>query len=78
MLVTAVEVNPGIIWLVVNNNAFGTIAGLQKVHYGLTDGAVILGAHDALKFGPDYAQIAQPFGAAGLKKLAREMSYSRP
>jgi thiamine pyrophosphate-dependent acetolactate synthase large subunit-like protein len=35
MLATAVELNLGIIWLVMNNNAFGTIAGLQKAHYGL-------------------------------------------
>ncbi len=39
MLATAVELDLAIIWLVMNNNAFGTIAGLQKAHYGLTDDA---------------------------------------
>ena len=37
-LVTAQEENLAVIWVVMNNNAFGTIAGLQKAHYGLTYG----------------------------------------
>ena len=43
MLATAVELNLGIVWLVMNNNAFGTIAGLQKAHYGLTYGTTFPG-----------------------------------
>ena len=43
MLATAVELDLGIIWLVMNNNAFGTIAGLQKAHYGLTYGTTFPG-----------------------------------
>ena len=38
MLATAREMNLGVIWVVMNNNAFGTIAGLQKAHYGLNVG----------------------------------------
>src|SRR5690606_18750221 len=34
MLATAAAEGLGVIWLVMNNNAFGTIAGLQKAHYG--------------------------------------------
>jgi acetolactate synthase-1/2/3 large subunit len=30
MLATAREMDLGVIWVVMNNNAFGTIAGLQK------------------------------------------------
>jgi acetolactate synthase-1/2/3 large subunit len=29
-----------IVWLVMNNNAYGTIAGLQKAAYGLTHGTL--------------------------------------
>ncbi len=60
MLATAVEMNLGIIWLVMNNNAFGTIAGLQKAHYGLTYGTTFPGAR------PNYSEIAQAYGAEGI------------
>ena len=39
-LATAVEHNLAIVWLVMNNNAFGTIGGLQKAAYGLTHGTL--------------------------------------
>lgn len=67
MLATAVEKNLGIIWLVMNNNAFGTIAGLQKAHYGLTYGTTFPGESGNPEFGPDYAEIARAYGAAGIK-----------
>ena len=67
MLATAVELNLGIIWLVMNNNAFGTIAGLQKAHYGLTYGTTFPGSPDAPTYGPDYAKIASAYGAEGIR-----------
>ncbi|WP_235008574.1 thiamine pyrophosphate-binding protein [Candidatus Halocynthiibacter alkanivorans] len=67
MLATAVEQGLAIIWLVMNNNAFGTIAGLQKAHYGLTYGTTFPGQAGAPEFGPDYAQIARAYGAEGVK-----------
>lgn len=67
MLATAVEKNLGIIWLVMNNNAFGTIAGLQKAHYGLTYGTTFPGESGNPEFGPDYADIAKAYGAVGVK-----------
>lgn len=67
MLATAVELELGIIWLVMNNNAFGTIAGLQKAHYGLTYGTTFPGTAAAPENGPDYAQIARAYGAVGIK-----------
>ncbi|WP_029063274.1 thiamine pyrophosphate-binding protein [Labrenzia sp. DG1229] len=67
MLATAVELNLGIIWLVMNNNAFGTIAGLQKAHYGLTYGTTFPGSAAAPEHGPDYARIARAYGAAGIR-----------
>ena len=67
MLATAVELNLGIIWLVMNNNAFGTIAGLQKAHYGLTYGTTFPGTAAEPEHGPNYADIARGYGAVGVK-----------
>ena len=38
VLATAADENLAVIWVVMNNNAFGTIAGLQKAHFGMTYG----------------------------------------
>ena len=67
MLATAVELGLSIVWLVMNNNAFGTIAGLQKAHYGLTYGTTFPGEAGAPANGPDYALIAQAYGATGMR-----------
>ena len=67
MLATAVELGLGIVWLVMNNNAFGTIAGLQKAHYGLTYGTTFPGSAGNPANGPDYANIAASYGAQGIK-----------
>jgi len=65
-LATAVEQGLAIIWLVMNNNAYGTIAGLQKAAYGLTHGTLF----PAAKVGweeqkPNYAEIARAYGCEG-------------
>jgi len=74
MLATAVERNLAIIWLVMNNNAFGTIAGLQKAHYGLTYGTTFPGKAGAPELGPNYAEIARGYGAVGVQvKTADEL-----
>ena len=67
MLTTAVELNLGIVWIVMNNNAFGTIAGLQKAHYGLTYGTTFPGSAEAPSHSPNYADIARAYGAVGVK-----------
>ncbi len=72
MLATAVELDLGIIWLVMNNNAFGTIAGLQKAHYGLTYGTTFPGSAAAPANGPGYADIARAYGAEGHKLSAAD------
>ena len=72
MLTTAVELDLGIVWLVMNNNAFGTIAGLQKAHYGLTYGTTFPGSAGNPLHGPDYASIAQGYGAQGVRINAAE------
>ena len=62
-----VELGLGIVWLVMNNNAFGTIAGLQKTHYGHTDGTTFPGSASNPANDPDYANIAASYRAQGIK-----------
>ncbi|MGH9132537.1 MAG: thiamine pyrophosphate-binding protein, partial [Ilumatobacteraceae bacterium] len=64
MLSTAVELDLSIVWVVMNNNAYGTIAGLQLAHYDLTYGTTFPGEiGDRV---PDYAAIARAYGADGV------------
>jgi acetolactate synthase I/II/III large subunit len=64
-LATAAEENLAVVWVVMNNNAFGTIAGLQKAHFGLTHGTTfpVTGS----EFMPDYAAIARAYGIYGVR-----------
>lgn len=64
MLATAVEQNVPVIWLVMNNNAYGTIAGLEKAHYGTTFGTVFL--RNGEPYAVDYAAIARAYGVEGV------------
>ncbi len=64
MLVTAVEQALHIVWVVMNNNAFGTIAGLQKAHFDVTYGSKFPG--EVGDSSPDYAAIARAYGADGV------------
>jgi acetolactate synthase I/II/III large subunit len=64
MLATAVEQNVPVIWLVMNNNAYGTIAGLEKAHYGTTFGTVF--TRNGEPYAVDYAAIAKAYGVEGV------------
>jgi len=66
-LATAVEHDLPIIWLVMNNNAFGTIAGLQKAHFGTTHGTVFSSESDWKQMKPNYAAIARAYGCEGVR-----------
>ena len=72
LLATAVELDLGIVWLVMDNNAFGTIAGLQKAHYGSTYGTTFKGSAGAAAHGAGYAAIAKAYGAEGIKISAAD------
>lgn len=65
VLATAREEGLGVIWVVMNNNAFGTIAGLQKAHYGLTYGTTF--PRDGDDTVPKYADIAKAYGVEGVR-----------
>ena len=64
-LATARHENIAVIWLIMNNNAFGTIAGLEKAHFGTTFGTVF--QKDGESTSPDYAAIARAYGVEGVR-----------
>ncbi|MBS1200635.1 MAG: acetohydroxyacid synthase large subunit [Proteobacteria bacterium] len=67
-LATAVAEGLPITWIVMNNNAFGTIAGLQQAHFGTTYGTVFPApSGDWSDIKPDYAQIARAYGCEGVR-----------
>ncbi len=85
LLATAVEEDIPVVWVVMNNCAFGTIAGLQKAHYGTTLGTVFV--KDGKPYSPDFAAIARAYGAEGIRiesaaefkdALARAISSRKP
>lgn len=71
-LATAIEQNLPITWIVMNNNAFGTIAGLQKAHYGVTYGTTFPGSAGDPDQKPNYAAIARAYGADGVRITSAE------
>ena len=65
LLATAFEEDIPVIWVIMNNFAFGTIAGLEKAHYGTTFGTVF--EKDGKPYSPDFAAIAKAYGIDGAK-----------
>ena len=62
---TAFEESIPAVWVIMNNYAFGTIAGLEKAHFGTTYGTVF--EKDGKPYSPDYAAIAKAYGVEGVK-----------
>jgi acetolactate synthase-1/2/3 large subunit len=65
VLATAAIENIPAIFLIMNNRAFGTIAGLEKAHYDTTFGTLF--EKDGESYSPDYAAIARAYGVEGVK-----------
>lgn len=63
VIATAMEANLPVIWVVMDNSAFGTIAGLEEMHYGTTFGCTF--ECDGKPYHIDYAAMARSFGADG-------------
>ena len=70
VLATAKESHIPVIWVIMNNHAFGTIAGLEKAHYDTTFGTVF--EVDGKTYSPDYAAIARAYGIEGITVNAAE------
>ncbi|GIK83177.1 MAG: acetolactate synthase, large subunit, biosynthetic type [Alphaproteobacteria bacterium] len=65
LLATAFENDIAVVWVVMNNGAFGTIAGLEMAHYGTTFGTVF--EKNGKPWSPDYSAIAKAYGIDGVK-----------
>jgi acetolactate synthase-1/2/3 large subunit len=65
VIAAAVEANVAVVWIVMNNFAYGTIAGLEMAHYGTTFGCVFY--RDGKPYSPDFAAIARGYGAEGVQ-----------
>jgi acetolactate synthase-1/2/3 large subunit len=52
------------VWVVMNNAAFGTIAGLERKHYGSSYGCEF--EADGSSYSPDFAAIARACAADGV------------
>jgi len=65
LLATAFEEDAAVIWIIMNNFAFGTIAGLQKAHYGTTTGTVF--EKNGKPYSPNYADIARAYGVDSVR-----------
>jgi acetolactate synthase-1/2/3 large subunit len=65
VVATAVEMGIAPVWVVMNNAAFGTIAGLQRKHYGTGFGCEF--EADGGAYSPDFAAIARACGADGVR-----------
>lgn len=65
LLATAVEEGIPVVWVVMNNFAFGTIAGLQKAHYDSTYGTVF--RKDGEPYQADFSAVAKAYGVDGVR-----------
>ncbi len=65
MLATVRHEDIAAVWIIMNNDAFGTIAGLEKAHFGTTHGTVFKKNGESTS--PDYAAMARAYGVEGIK-----------
>ena len=68
VLATAFEQDAAVVWVIMNNNAYGTIAGLERAHYDTTYGTVF--EKNGKPYYVDYAAIAKAYGVDGVKITA--------
>ena len=70
VLATAAAENIPVVWIVMNNVAYGTIAGLEMAHYGTTFGTVF--RRNGEPYSPDFAAVARAFGVDGVRITSAE------
>jgi acetolactate synthase I/II/III large subunit len=85
VIATAMEAGLNVIWVVMDNSAFGTIAGLEEMHYGTNFGCMF--ECDGKPYHIDYAAMARSYGADGVRiasaselgpALRRALASNRP
>jgi acetolactate synthase I/II/III large subunit len=64
VIATAMEANLPVVWVVMDNAGFGTIAGLEKMHYGWDFGCMFQRCGQPYRV--DYAAMARACGARGV------------
>lgn len=69
-MATAKEHNIPVVWVVMNNYAFGTIAGLEAAHYDHTYGTVF--KLDGEPYNPEWAEVAKGYGIKAKKITSAE------
>lgn len=65
VIATAVEQDIPVVWVVMNNSAFGTIAGLENMHYGTQFGTVFTAKGKS--YSPNWAEVAKGYGIKARK-----------
>jgi len=70
VLATAKEYNIPVVWVVMNNYAFGTIAGLEASHYEHNFGTVF--KIDGEPYNPEWAEVAKAYGVKAKKVTSAE------
>lgn len=65
VLSTAFHEDLAVVWVIMNNDAYGTIAGLEKAHFNTTFGTVF--RKDGKSTSPDYAAMARAYGVEGIR-----------
>lgn len=71
VLATAVEQNIPVVWIIMNNNAFGTISGLTGAAFNHTFGTVFH-TPDGKAYNPDWAAVAKAYGVKSKKITSAE------
>lgn len=66
VMATAVEQNIPVVWVVMNNFAFGTIAGLEGGAYNHSFGTVFY-TPDGNRYNPEWAEVAKAYGVKSRK-----------
>jgi len=64
VVATAMEADLPVVWVVMDNESFGTIAGLESMHYGWSFGCMF--ERHGKPYHVDYAAMARSFGARGV------------
>jgi acetolactate synthase-1/2/3 large subunit len=73
VVATAMEADLPVVWVVMDNNGFGTIAGLEAMHYGWSYGCLFERKGEPYRV--DYAAMARSFGANGVAIESADQLY---
>ena len=71
VVATAMEAGLPVVWLIMDNAAFGTIAGLELSHFG-TDFGCVFECDGQRPYRADYAAMARAYGARGVMLQAAD------